>query len=207
LIHIDQKPEPENFDQKVRQPGRIFLVTKPNPTKLEWAHKDYWRRSLPDLYEAYGGICAYSAEWIPLEVGVATVDHFEPKAIAPSLAYEWTNFRLASLKLNSRKSTFTDVVDPFTLSDNFFILDFPSLLIKPGQDLSESDKVKATNTIDRLKLNGENSIKSRLRWVRDYCIYGLPLSYIQENAPFVGYELERQGLEELIREIMLFEYS
>ena len=162
----------------------------------------YWRFCLPDLYILYGGICAYSAQWIPLETGVATVDHFEPKAVVPNLAYEWTNFRLASSKLNSRKGNAKDVLDPFTLSIESFQLDFPSLLMKPNSTLADDEKTKALNTIYRLKLNAESSIRSRLRWVRDYSNEEITFDYLQKNAPFISYELERQGLQELIKEIL-----
>ncbi|MEP7137131.1 MAG: hypothetical protein ABI904_19565 [Chloroflexota bacterium] len=202
MIPIRPQAEPNDFNGKVRQPGQIFLANKPNPKNNEWKGKDYWRICIPDLYELYGGICAYSAQWIPLETGVATVDHFEPKAVFPHLAYEWTNFRLASSKLNSRKGSTRDVIDPFTLSNESFQLDFPSLLMKPNPALSDDEKTTLLKTIDRLKLNFESGIRSRLRWVRDYSANEINFDYLQKNAPFIAYELERQGLRETIKEIL-----
>src|SRR5688572_21693675 len=103
MIPVHLQIEPNDFDRKVRKPGEIFLASKPSPKYNEWRGKEYWRLCLSELYEAYSGVCAYCAQWIPLETGVATVDHFEPKATAPGLAYEWNNYRLAASKLNSRK--------------------------------------------------------------------------------------------------------
>ena len=202
MIPIRPQSEPNDFNRKVRQPGQTFLANKPNPKNNEWKGKDYWRICIPDLYESYGGICAYSAQWIPFETGVATVDHFEPKATFPYLAYEWTNFRLASSKLNSRKGNARDVIDPFILSNESFQLDFPSLLMKPNSTLSGDEKIKLLKTIDRLKLNFESSIRSRLRWVRVYSDDEITFNYLQKNAPFIAYELERQGLRESIKEIL-----
>ena len=61
------------------------------------------------------------------------VDHFYPKSVRPDMAYEWSNFRLASLKLNCRKREFQDVLDPFTIEPGWFCLSFPSLLFSLGQ--------------------------------------------------------------------------
>jgi hypothetical protein len=201
VIPIRQKPEPRNFDQTVRQPGQDFLRSKPAPKKNEWKGKDYWRFCLADLHESYGGICAYSAQWIPLDTGLASVDHYQPKSIAPNLAYEWANFRLVSFKLNSRKRSYIDVLDPFTLADNSFELDFPSLLVKPGQNLAGSDRDKVLITIKRLKLNYESSIKSRFSWLELYC-GNHDFHFLQKTAPFIAYELRRQGLEQTITEMM-----
>jgi hypothetical protein len=98
VIPIKPQPEPDDFDQKVRQPGLAFLSKVPNPKTKEW--RDYWVKSLPDLYKSYNKICAYSAQWISRPEGNPTVDHFLPKSAKPELAYEWHNFRLACLTLN-----------------------------------------------------------------------------------------------------------
>jgi hypothetical protein len=202
MIPIQIQLEPDEFGVKVRKRGQAFLNTKPNPKHNEWRGKAYWLACLSDLYKSYGGICAYCAEWIPLETGVATVDHFEPKATTPSLAYEWNNYRLAASKLNSRKGNWRDVLDPFAILENTFSLDFPSLLIKPSTNIDERERTKVLSTIGRLKLNSESSIKSRLRWIRDYCTGEITFDYLKRNAPFIGYELERQGFVDFIVEIM-----
>jgi hypothetical protein len=205
MIPVQIQIEPNDFDQKVRKRGHAFLATKPNPRHNEWKGKDYWLACLLDLYEAYGGICAYCAQWIPLDTGVATVDHFEPKALKPNLAYEWNNYRLAASKLNSRKGNAVDVLDPFSVLEGMFCLDFPSLLVKPSDEISADEQTKVLGTIKRLKLNGESSVKSRLRWIRDYCKGEYPFHYLKRNAPFIGFELERQGIIENISEIMVFD--
>jgi hypothetical protein len=119
----------------------------------------------------------------------------------PNLAYEWANFRLASSKLNSRKGSYRDVLDPFTLADNSFELDFPSLLVKPGRNLVDTDRDKVLTTIERLKLNYESSIKSRFSWLELYC-RNRDFHFLQKTAPFIAYELRRQGLEHTITEMM-----
>ena len=202
MIPVTEQSEPNDFSKKVRNPGQLFLTLKPNPSNKDWKNREYWRKALPDLYSAYQGVCAYCSEWIPYNTGVSTVDHFEPKGIAPNLAYEWKNFRLSSLRLNSKKGDYQDVLDPFALQQDTFILDFPSLIVKPNPILSDEQKNRAIGTIHRLGLNDETSIKSRFRWIRCYCSNEFRFIYLQRNAPFIAYELKRQNLKTAIKNIM-----
>ena len=202
MIPVQEKPEPPDFAHRVREPGQAFLRINSRPKSVEWKNRDYWRRSLQDLYSSYEGICAYSAEWIPSNTGVATVDHFIPKSVDPQLAYEWANYRLSSLKLNSRKKEYQDILDPFTLEDETFIIDFPSLIVKPNPHLSDQQKSLVNATIKRLGLNDEVSIKSRLRWIRSYANDDISLNFLEANAPFIAFELRRQNLVDDIKQIM-----
>jgi hypothetical protein len=203
MIHIQEQPEPGDFSRKVREPGSAFLQKVPHPTGSAWNHREYWQYSLSDLYDAYNGVCAYSAHWIPCSTGVATVDHFIPKSVEPQLAYEWRNYRLASLKLNSRKGEYQDVLDPFKLQPDWFILDFPSLLVKPNSSLSASEKEQVHATIKRLKLNDDDTcVQDRLHWIRDFAKGELSFSFLKRKAPFLAYELQRQGLVDNIAVIM-----
>ena len=194
MIPVQFQPEPDDFEDKVRKPGLAFLNKVPNPKSEDWKNRDYWRKSLPDLYTSYNKICAYSAQWIPRPEGSPTVDHFLPKSAKPELAYEWDNFRLASLRMNARKNDFQDVIDPCKLNLGDFILDFPVLSISASFNLSDSLKKQIMDTIDRLKLNDEICKQGRLEWLMPYCETVYPFEYLKKKAPFIAYELERQGL-------------
>jgi hypothetical protein len=201
VIPIQQQPEPTDFESKVRSKGLIFLKKTPRPQT--WDNREYWRESLKDIYNAYHKTCAYSAQWIPWIEGSPTVDHFIPKSVKPELAYEWTNFRLSCLKMNSRKRDFQDVLDPFQIQNGWFVLDFPSLLIKAYPELEESIKSKVKSTIKRLKLNDDDDcVKHRQDWLLRYCEKQFPFEFLKETAPFIAYELERQNLVDSIASIM-----
>ena len=201
MIPIRQQPEPTDFESKVRSKGVAFLQTVPRPKT--WDNREYWRESLKDLYGAYNQICAYSAQWIPWIEGSPTVDHFIPKSVKPELAYEWSNFRLSCLKMNARKRDFQDVLDPFQIEIDWFILDFPSLLIKVSPVLEEPVKSQVRNTIKRLKLNDDDDcVKHRQDWLIQYCKGKITFEFLKETAPFIAYELERQNLVESIAFIM-----
>jgi hypothetical protein len=205
MISVKLKLEPPTFDGRVRKPGTAFLALRPNPiSSKQWKSHSYWRRILPELHQQYDGICAYSCEFIPLVTGDDTVEHFLPKAQRPDRAYEWDNYRLVCLRMNGRKGTH-QVLDPFVIRGGWFVLDFPSLQIRPDvASVPLALLTVADQTITTLDLNGEASIKSRERWVKDYCAQDISEPYLCRNAPFIYMELRRQGLLYTIGQIMQF---
>jgi hypothetical protein len=220
MIRVKPQPKPENFFDTVIKKAEYFFRNNPNPSPGEIRENPHWRGALDDLYSAYGKICSYSALWISRDA--ATVDHFIPiaalKGKKKKLAYSWNNFRLASRSMNTEKHNFQDVVDPFHVETGWFVMDFPSLMIRSGDGLSQSAKENVEATINRLKLNVETEyIEYRAEFLLDYCkrcrkymdIYpdfniGPEFESLEEDAPFIAYELKRQGLEKQI--IYMMEY-
>ena len=205
MIFIQEQPEPPQFEEEVRMPGRGFLEQVPNPSTEQWKSRSYWQRILGELYDGYDGICAYTCHWIAPVTGVDTVDHFVPKSVESDLAYEWSNYRLVCARMNGRKGTKQDVLDPFVLRDYTFTLDFPSLQIRPSGDCAAELASKAQATILRLKLNDALCVKARWTYVRDYCKAMISFDYLAQCAPFIHREIVRQGLAGRIREVMSLE--
>ena len=203
MIFVEEQPEPDVFEEIVRQRGLRFLRNTPKPTTREFAAHSYWRNIEGDLYNAYGGICAYTCHWMSLDTGWRTVEHFIPKSVRPSLAYEWRNFRLVCGRLNARKGIHQDVMDPFCITGVVFVIDFPSLLIKPDNGLSLAEKDIALKTIARLRLNDdETCVAARLNYVKEYCTGDISFDFLRRCAPFIHREIIRQGLEPEIRDVM-----
>ena len=201
MIPVAEQPEPPGFDERVRIPGQKFLSEAQNFSPLKWDGKEYWRKVIPDLREAYGGVCAYCAFWMaPTEN--ASVDHFIPRSVNAALAYEWSNFRLASPKINSAKGT-KDVLDPFQIEYEWFVLDFSSLMVKPNNGLESYIFNKIQDTINRLKLNKQDPwIDYRFLLVSKYIQRRINFEELKELAPFIAYELERQNLKDDIASIL-----
>jgi hypothetical protein len=194
VIPVSSKPEPIDFPERVRTPGQEFLRYIPTPTTQQWYRKEFWRRVLPDMRSAYGQVCAYCAQWIPYGTGNHSIDHFVPRALQPGLAYEWSNYRYVSSRFNSRKGVFA-IADPFTLAQDAFVLDFYSFLIKVNPNLPLEQKSIALETIDILKLNTDNDlVVERQTWIDDYLTGQITYQHLQKMAPFIAYELNRQGL-------------
>ncbi|GAB3883355.1 hypothetical protein [Spirosoma agri] len=198
MLQIVAKPEPHDFDLKVRIPGSKFLALVPKPRTQDWKGKEYWRDVLPELRTAYEWICAYCATKIPRTNGEPTVDHFEPRASSPLKAYEWNNFRLASKKFNSRKHV-KAIVDPFNVKPNWFIIDFDTFLIKPNDEPNFLTKVEfelIKYTIKELKLNTDQDlVEERIEYITSYIKDDCSLIHLERWVPFIAYELKRQKLE------------
>lgn len=203
MIPIEPQPEPPHFEHMVKQPGKAFLEVKSHPTtEEEWKGHNYWKHVARDLYDAYAGICAYSCTWISPTTGISNVEHFRPKSKYPQDAYNWENYRLACWKMNKNKGIYEDVLDPFTLQDNWFVIDFSSLMVFPGDHLTEHDARLVSKTIKRLKLNeDEDCIEERKKWIGDYVTGEITFAHLKKKAPFLASEIERQGYKEKIHPI------
>ena len=203
MIPVAPQPEPDQFESLVRSPGSAYLARFPAPTTAQWKNAAYWARVARELRTSYQEVCAYSAQWIPSREGGGTVDHFVPKSNAPQFAYEWTNYRLACQNCNARKWVHRDVLDPFTLATDSFVLLFPSLQVRPNGSLPVEAASAVDATIKRLRLNDENAKTSRQEWLLPYCESQCTFDFLRVKAPFIASELGRQGLVEEIKRMMV----
>lgn len=198
MIPVVLQPEPEDFDERVRQPGLTWLVE--HNVAFDQAPADasnlpsYWRRSNEQLWKAYGGICAYLSIYFEWVTGAASTDHFIAKSSLAGEAYEWSNFRLSCLAPNRNKNKYDDVIDPVVMADNTFVINFASGEILANPELPEADKALAHKTITRLKLDSPQNNKLRASHFTDYIQGDCSLSYVARKSPFVHAEIVRQGL-------------
>lgn len=195
MVPVVRMNEPDDFHDLVRVPGHIFLADNPHPKATEWKGKEYWQKSLPHMRTAYDSICAYCATWIPHSTGSQSVDHFIPKNTRPDLAYEWSNYRYASARFNSRKRL-RQILDPFSLPPNWFVLDFITLFIKPNPNiLTDTQKAQVAATIEILRLNDDDElVRERQEYYQCYLTGEISFAFLAGKAPFIGYELQRQSL-------------
>lgn len=194
MIHVEPQPEPEDFDEKVRRPGR--KATARGSQKMP----ALWCRCLDQLWSAYGGVCSYLCVRIARGTGAKTVEHLAPKSKKPGLAYEWSNFRLVCSLMNARKGVFEDVLDPFEVQDGWFILELSSLEVLPAPELKPSVRRRVLDTINRLRLNDKECLKARSELYDEYIKHvsnreeGLTFELLRKWSPFVARELERQNV-------------
>ncbi len=146
------------------------------------------------MRSAYGQMCAYCAIWIPYSTGNHSVDHFVSKSVQPDLAYDWSNYRYVSARFNSRKGT-RAILDPFRLLEPAFVIDFSSLLLKANPALTADQQRLALDTIEILKLNSDDDlVTERQSWTDAYRTGRITFEFLESKAPFIAYELQRQGL-------------
>lgn len=146
------------------------------------------------MRSAYQSICAYVCVYVELVVGNATVEHFVPKAQRIDLAYEWSNYRFICGTMNGRKSDFTDVLDPFTLADSPFELNFGDFRISVRSDIDLHIATLAESTITRLKLNGTACRKLRENHYNEYLVGEISEVKFRRESPFVHAEAVRLNM-------------
>lgn len=168
------------------------MATFPRPTSEQFRKKNFWNRAAKELHAAYSGICAYTATYLPEQ---GSVDHFVPKTVDPSLAYEWRNYRLASGRVNSTKGNQTGILDPFGISDDWFEMDIPSCLLRSKSDLPQDLKARINGTINSLRLNADDYyVQERCNILMDYAKGEISLGFLKRRYPFLAKEVERQNL-------------
>lgn len=176
MMRVLPQPEPKgqgfDFHAKVRVPGRRLLMElrgdknapkrsgrKRSPVAVitQELLTEYWTLALPTLAECYADVCAYCCVRIDPETGSRTVDHFKPKHAHPDAAYEWDNFRYATLTMNRRKGIDETLCDPFQVGDDWFLLDLVTFGLDPHPSLAKGSPVRAQvqHTIDTLELDRE----------------------------------------------------
>lgn len=207
MIRINLPSAPANYESEVKIPGEVFLRNNPNPTNRDWKNHRYWQKIHDYLYSEHSGTCLYCASWTPRRqqsgtIDHTSVDHFIPKSSNAQLAYEWSNFRMCRSRLNNYKANFQDVLDPCTVSDDWFHLDFTSFLIKPSPEVTNNNlKLNIINTIDRLRLNIDNDyVNERVHAVKQYSFDNLSLNLLQEKFPFIALQMSKQNFDQIYKE-------
>ncbi len=194
MIRVLARAEYPGFDAEVRQPGAAFLLQSPAPNSKEFSKKNFWSRAAKELHVAYGGVCAYTAMYLPEQ---GSVDHFLPKNTHPHLAYEWSNYRLASGRVNNAKSNQADILDPFILQDDWFFLDLPSCMLKANPGLEKPLRSQINNTINGLKLNSDDYYaQERCNILIEYAKGEISLRFLERRYPFLAKEVTRQALDQ-----------
>ena len=200
MMRVHLAPEPDAFDEKVRQPGRPALdrlaVQKYSGSKEAIPASEFppcWRKSIDDLLAAYNRICSYLCLYIPRATGARSVDHMIPKSLAWDRAYEWDNYRLACSLMNARKGAATSVLDPFEVEDGWFALELVEFQVLPADGLPDPTATAVDDTIRRLRLNDKECRDAREEFAVDYWCEKVRFDYVKRHAPFVASELRRHN--------------
>lgn len=173
----------------------FVLVSKPEDIPAHEFDESHWQKAIPWLMTSYRRICAYSCFRIHASE-TPSVDHLVPKSRAWDKVYEWSNFRLAKLLFNARKSNFAAAIDPFDVKPHWFALEFTFGQVVPGPaaegnaDLQERIKNTAN---ELLGLNEKALCDDRMRDHDDYQAKELGWKRLCIESPFVAIEIERQG--------------
>ena len=211
MIRVEPRPEPGDFDAKVRQPGLSALaelvgepatIQRPGRRRRKLAdriedlrHDDLpplWRHCLPQLAEAYRRICAYSCHYVEPITGNGTVEHYVPKSLDARKAYEWANYRFACARMNARKGVAAEALDPFEVHDGWFQLELVRFQLHAAPGLPVEIVASIGRTIDLLGLNDEACKDARAEWCGYYWDGHVSLAFLERRFPLLARELRRQ---------------
>jgi hypothetical protein len=202
MIRVDLPGSPVHYTSKVRTPGELFLQATPIPSNPDWQKHNYWKEIHEYLYQALRGICMYCASWTPRRRDAArgldstSIDHYIPKSAAPERAYDWDNFRLCRSRLNHRKGNFVDVLDPCSIANGWFTLDFSTFLIQPTSDLEPAIGTGVRSSIERLQLNTDpDYVNERIAVIRLYSLDKVDLPQLTVRYPFIGHQILHQDFD------------
>lgn len=197
MIPVTPQAEPAEFNERVRKRGADLIDRRPDLEGKKFRKKacKIWTWALPELYQRYSKICAYSAEWMPHNS--RSIDHFVSIFADKSLAFEWNNYRLAFPMLNESKGQQV-VLDPFLVGHGWFQIDYPSLLMRSNPTLEKDLQDRIEDTITKLKLNEFALHHRRIKFLRRYRD-GESLTSLDKFAPFFVLELRRHGLADMFK--------
>lgn len=204
MIPVAPQPEPVEFAGTVRAPGIKWIrksgLNPQEPVPSGTNLPPHWTKCLPALRSAYSGICAYAGVFVPPVVGAPSVEHFLAKSERLDQAYEWVNYRFVCAKMNSRKRNFDDVLDPFTLEPEMFVLNLVNGGIMANSSLNITKRQRVSKTIKRLNLDDAECREMRLFYIDGWLLNqrnrddGVTLGQLKLHAPFVYLEMKRQNL-------------
>lgn len=154
----------------------------------------YWRECLDDLEREYSGVCAYSGIYIDPVTGQRTVDHYVAveNDLRRERVYDWSNDRLASLRMNRNKGTSREVLDPLEVQDTWFHINLVSYEVVPAPGLAPELASRILATRDRLKLNDFALGRQREADHADFLHGHVSLDYLKRYRPFLAREILRQ---------------
>lgn len=202
MIRVEPAKEPADFDEKVRKRGNEWLKTNSEGKKSPPA---FWREVHEEFFAAYKGYCAYTTFRLPTsEHGV--VDHFKPKSRYKELTYEWTNYRLAGYYVNSKKGESCEVLDPFQLPEDAYLLQADgSIEANAAVFTTPRQQEQAERTIDILGLNSPANCKARREYIRNFLesvsaqnttpeVIACAKKALKSSSRFLYHEAQRQGM-------------
>lgn len=215
MIPVKPAREPASFDACVRQRGATAiarLLGQPvkgscrKPTKIYAKPEDVpadrfpvcWtdvrqtdgKSALDDMMQVYGQICAYLGLYIENATGSPTVDHFVPKQRDWRWVYEWSNYRLSASCVNGAKGVL-EMVDPFVVQSGWFELDLDTFVARIGKQAPPAEKARIERTLPMLSFR--QCVRQRGQYISLYRQGVLGWGEVQRRAPFIAYEMCRQG--------------
>lgn len=95
-----------------------------------------------------------------------------------------------------------NIIDPFNVRAGWFVLDFPSCLVKAGENLPDLLTQQINETIRVLQLNDDDEfVQHRCDMMVDFAEGRVELGFVSKQCPFLASEIMRQGIQTTARDL------
>ena len=195
MRHINRLPEPEILSQKHELWQQQFDERRRENPKLRPDNSKYGNPKIRKALDACSHYKCFYCE-SKLKGELKEIDHLKEVAIAPELAFTWTNLYLSchncNDKIDHNSIPVEDVLDPCSATDeeiqNNITFEDECICSQPGSD-------KGLKTIQKFHLNSDSLDLKRGKWLRkitDKALF-IQRAMIEEGRKQMSAS-ERQGL-------------
>lgn len=147
----------------------------PPPRRFAWPTVDgrtVREHLLNDLRAMTQGHCSY-CDGFPLDsTAIETIDHFQPKARWPELAFAWGNLYLACPRCQQRLDAYDHRLlrpdDEGHSFERYFLYDERTGEIRPNPSADTDDQARATITCELFRLNADGRTEDRRRTLKKF---------------------------------------
>jgi hypothetical protein len=176
------KDPPPNFHETTTIPGERWLMRNPDTRKRP---RDYWSVHRDYLAECFNNWCGYAI----MRMGKCTVDHYLSCVNNRTRAYQWENYRYVCNSINSSKKKLdTEVLDPFEIEHDWFIVQIPSFLLIIDKVPAEQQQ-RAERTVNSLNLS-KGFAAYRHAFYRDFLQGNASIKTLRSYAPLLAAALD-----------------
>lgn len=186
MMRFARRPEPQAFDERVRQPGQRWLQANP-ATRRDFP--PHWRRVAPELRRAFNDLTRRCGS------PPGSVDHFVSLDEDRQLADEWSNLRYAAQWINSSKSGLraNELLDPFDVEDDWFEVLLPSCQLVVTERCPPALRARARTMLTRLRLGHDEAVvEYRRAWYQMYIEGEVLIAGLERRAPLIARAIRKQ---------------
>lgn len=166
MRHIDRLPEPQILIDKHDEWQRKFDEKRENNPKARPDSNKYGHKDIRETLNSCSHYKCFYCE-ATLKGDLREIDHFKEVAIAPELAYTWSNLYLSchncNDKLSHDKIPLSDVLDPCSDTDDEIK---ENITFEDECICAQPDSEKGLQTIRKFRLNSDAQDFKRLKWLK-----------------------------------------
>ena len=166
MRHIDRLPEPQILTKKHDEWQKKFDEKRKNDPNARPDSTKYGNKNIRATLDSCSHFKCFYCE-ATLKGDLKEIDHFKEVAIAPELAYTWSNLYLSCHNCNDKYPhnviPLSDILDPCSDSDDEIK---KNITFEDECICAQPDSEKGLQTIKKFRLNSDAQDFKRLKWLK-----------------------------------------